>query len=197
MPKLLLTFNQNPIDTFIFDQQKITLGRDSNNDFVIDSLAVASNQISIECNNGKSQLRTLSENFPVLINHKNVQAPYLLCDRDTIQLGKHELVFVEDQAQSIPQEVKPRTTSLANLQILSGLEIGRLIPLKRVLTEITHNNQTSAIIAKRKDGYHISRLSDETKIKIDNKEISSETTLEDNVKITIDCQDYLFFFETS
>jgi hypothetical protein len=50
------------------------------------------------------------------------------------------------------------TDSHASLQVIRGLSIGKIIPLKKALMRFGHNGAGIIVITKRKDGYHVTSL---------------------------------------
>jgi hypothetical protein len=78
---------------------------------------------------------------------------------------------------------------------MNGSDIGIVITLNNAVTELGVANTVSTIIAKRHNGYFISRLDDDINISINGDPISGETQLAENMKISIENKNYLFFLE--
>jgi hypothetical protein len=46
----------------------------------------------------------------------------------------------------------------ANLQVMDGENIGKILPLKKAMTRLGHSGSGVIVISKRKDGYFVSVL---------------------------------------
>lgn len=67
------------------------------------------------------------------------------------------------------------TVSHANLQIIRGENIGKIIPLNKALTRVGHNGAGIIVITKRKDGYHVSSLESKGAITINQTPLGNHT----------------------
>lgn len=176
MPKLTLSFKGRLIDVFHLQEGETVIGRDSNCDITIDSLAIAPAQVSIMLEDEICHLKALDDVFPVFINH-NLQDEADLQHGDAIQVGKHTLTFAEDaidlggelkQTSILPEAVdearkdadekESELNSKGMLQIMNGENFGRIIPLTRNMTRVGRVGGDCAIIARRDSGYYISYL---------------------------------------
>ncbi|ORU92050.1 MAG: phosphopeptide-binding protein [Cycloclasticus sp. symbiont of Bathymodiolus heckerae] len=203
MAKLTLFFNNRPIDVFHLEQDISTIGRDVANNFVIDSLAIAPSHLKISYVANEYFIEARSEQFPVLKNGQPLSRE-ALHQGDQIQLAKHTLVYSEtapdftldkDSGQTTKGKTTPQAVGDGNLQIMNGADIGLVTSLNKAVTEINIADSTPAIIAKRHDGYYISRLTDSVPIEIDGTSISDETKLSNNSTVSIGKSKYLFFIE--
>ncbi|MCM8854941.1 MAG: FHA domain-containing protein [Candidatus Thiodiazotropha sp.] len=176
MPKLTLTFKGRVIDVFHLESETTHIGRNEDCTIPIDSLAIAPVQAVLTLDADDTyQLQATDEEFPVLVNHEKIEQT-LLHHGDVIQIGKHTLSFAEDVMElgadlgqsDLPADQEPdpddeneideSKSSSGVLQIMSGDNFGRIIPLKRNLTRIGHAGGDCAMIARREDGYFISFL---------------------------------------
>jgi len=220
MAQLTLFFKDKLIETFQLDEEPVTLGRDESNTFVIDSLAVAPEQLAISMEDEHYIIENFSEQFPCYLNGELVMKT-ILHHEDTINLKKHKLIFSEttinnlelqpisqtyelkkksDEANLIeldPIDKRSSQTFTANLQIISGSDIGRVIPLTRAVTEVSigKNRSAPAIIVKRNNGFYISRLIDSVQITIDGHELRSDQQLNDGELIKVDEYQFCYFTE--
>ncbi|MBV1913721.1 MAG: FHA domain-containing protein [Cycloclasticus sp.] len=208
MAKLALYFNNTPIDVFHLEQDSSSIGRDPSNTFVIDSLAIAPTHLKITRLNDDYFIDALSEQFPTLVNDKVVKKE-TLHQGDKINIGKHTLFYSQlskvssnnnPEAASFsldPQALTKRPNELGtgNLQAMNGTDIGLVVTLNKAVTEINIADTTPAIIAKRHDGYYLSRLTDDLIINIDGQPITDETKLDHDATVNIGSNKYLFFIE--
>jgi hypothetical protein len=174
MPKLTLSFKGHVIDVYHLEQEETCIGREETCDITIDSLAVAPQQALLrQSNDQEYQLEAMDEAFPVLLNHEKVEVS-TLSHGDVIQVGKHTLSYSDDvmelgadlgassDAEEDPEpeddlQIDSAGTG-AMLQIMTGENFGRIIPLSRNMTRIGHAGGDCAMISKRGDGYFLSLL---------------------------------------
>jgi len=97
MAKLSLSFKRHPIAVHHFDESSdvITIGRNSSCTLVIDSLAVAPIHAKVSPDQPGGMVITVTNELPTLVNHHTV-TEHLLSHGDIIQIGKHTLIFAED-----------------------------------------------------------------------------------------------------
>lgn len=181
MAKLTVFFKYKAIDSYLFDNRVVHIGRDETNDVAIDSLAVAPAHAAIIIRDDVSTIKQLNENFPLIVNGQKVKE-CTLNDRDTITIGKHDIVFnaTDPTEQQQPQELvfeegKPLHNEadsehipLASFQVMSGNNIGKVLALKKAMTRLGSSGSGVVAIAKRKDGYFISALENVGKITVNN-----------------------------
>ena len=199
MAKLTLYFNDTPIDVFHLEQVVSSIGRGLSNTFTIDSLAIAPTHLKISHLHDEYFIESLSEQFPTLVNDKRVQNA-TLHQNDKITLGKHTLLYSQPpkiSSKPIKDTVTNPSNNLgtASLQATNGPNIGLVISLNKALTEINIAGITPAIIAKRPDGFYLSRLTDALGIYINDQLLSDEAKLDTEASIKIGDAKYLFFIE--
>lgn len=191
MPKLALSFKGRLINVFHIQARETRIGRDPECEIAIDSLAIAPVNVIIKLEQHVCHLENLDEKFPVLVNH-NPEKAANLHHGDVIQVGKHTLSFAEDalelgtetlqhnpNSDADLDETEPATQVLAKgvLQILSGDNFGRIIPLNRNMTRVGRVGGHCAMIARRDTGYYISYLEGPTPPVVNRNPIGEETQL--------------------
>ena len=76
----------------------------------------------------------------------------------------------------LDQEMQLSVSSTeANLQILNGKHIGRLIPLNRALTRLGKAGSGIVVIARRKEGYFLSPLESEQTIRVNKHSVGQQS----------------------
>jgi hypothetical protein len=215
MAKLTLYFKDKPIFSGIYENGVIHIGRDDTNEIVVDSLAVAPAHAAVVMKDGSCMIKQLNEKFPLLINDLAVKE-WALQNNDVINVGKHYITFSvtesvlndQFQAQITASEKDPDLQSLnhkldqsakqqeANLQIMDGPHIGRILPLKKAMTRLGHEGAGVVVIARRKNGYFVSALQGHDGLAV-NKEPLGENTvlLKHNDIIEVDKTPMQFFLE--
>ncbi len=173
MPKLTLSFKGQSLSVHHLEEGRTLIGRDPACDIVIDSLAVALQHLEVSTVAELCRVRGLDKASPVLVNNKTIEEAQLN-HGDLLQIGKHTLTFADDgyavvvdadsktgaehgrsQENSSQTEVQPST---AYIQILSGDNIGRIIPLNRNMIRLGKAGGDCAIIVHRAGGYYLSNL---------------------------------------
>jgi pSer/pThr/pTyr-binding forkhead associated (FHA) protein len=194
MAKLTLTFKGRVIDVFHIESDKTRIGRNEDCAIAIDSLAIAPVQVVITRNDDQTyRLQALDKEFPVLVNHEKTEET-TLNHGDVLQVGKHTLSFSED-VMDLSADLGPNATNdslsvvdepadsdelqaySGILQIISGDNFGRIIPLKKNMTRIGHAGGDCAMIARREDGYFISFLEGPNPPRINQKPIGNQAQL--------------------
>ena len=189
MAKLTVYFKERIINAKQFDSGVVHIGRDETNTLAVDSLAIAPAHAAVIIREDSYLIKELNENFPLIINGEHLKES-TLADGDKITVGKHSIVFntteayirdteqtnLEDEdLQTLRQELDGSLNMPdANLQVMDGKHIGRMIPLKKAMTRLGHSGGGIAVIARRKEGYFISALENHNSLKV------NETILDDN-----------------
>jgi hypothetical protein len=210
MPKITVFFKDKPINSYQFEQGIVRIGRDDTNDITVDSLAVAPAHSVIVISETGNTIKQLNDNFPLIINGENFKESNLN-NGDKITIGKHSIIFDTNEAFvrtnntekladqdlfHLNQEIEASLKlPEANMQVMDGKHIGRMIPLKRSMTRLGSVGGGIAVIAKRKDGYFISSLEGEDSLKVNDTCLSTNTIkLNDNDTVVIDNTTMQFFF---
>jgi hypothetical protein len=195
MAKFTVFFKDKPIHSSIFESGNVHIGRDETNDLVVDSLAIAPAHAVVVLRNAPPLIKQLNSDFPLIINgvqHKET----MLQDSDTITIGKHRIVYSstekfasttsaahtkEPENEKLNQEFNNRVNlPEANLQVMGGKHIGRLVPLKRTMTRLGREGSGIIVITRRKEGYFISMLEENDEIKINGAKLADQTLLLQN-----------------
>ena len=192
MAKFTIFFKDKPIQSTMFESGVVHIGREETNDLIIDSLAIAPAHAAVIVNDSDSIIKQLSADFPLIINGKQLKEA-TLSNGDTITLGKHRILYNSSETFApAPASLDPVNEALdkeisnvtlppeANLQVMSGEHIGRLIPLKKSMTRLGRAGSGIIIITRRKDGYHASMLEVDEQIKINNTPLAEKTVLLEN-----------------
>ncbi len=189
MATLTLTFKDKVIRSHrLKTDVPIHIGRADSNDICIDSLAVApTHAVVVRNSEGTTVIKQLNDDFPVTVNDLPGHE-HQLNEGDRISIGKHVLRYsdaetVQELSQNsqihpswLDQEIGLSVkTPEANLQILNGKHIGRLIPLKRPLTRLGKTGSSIVVIAKRKEGYFLSPLEGEQAISVNSQSLGQQT----------------------
>ena len=159
MAKLILSFRNKTLKIFPITEDEMVIGREPACNIHIDSLAAQPMHACIRREGETYRLIALQDADLPRINDQSV-ADHILSDGDHFQIGKHTLTFTAEAPAMVVERVVHLAAKSSNgwLQIMNGSHIGRTIHLERALTRLGKAGKRSAMISRRKDGYHISHL---------------------------------------
>ncbi|WKJ91561.1 FHA domain-containing protein [Methylomonas montana] len=214
MAKFTVYFKDKAIHSGIFDSGVVHIGRDETSDLVVDSLAVAPAHAVVVIKDGTSVIKQMNEKFPLLINDHTTKE-WNLKNNDVINIGKHYIVYnTTDEFSEKIFEVSPadftdpdvralneklddaNKTPDANLQVLNGVHIGRILRLKKAMTRLGHEGAGVIVIARRKDGYFLSALQGHDGLIVNRQPLGDRTVqLQNNDVIVVDSTEMQFFLD--
>jgi hypothetical protein len=182
MAKFTVYFKEKAIQTGVFEAGVVHIGRDPSNDLMVDSLAIAPAHAVALIKDGGCVIKQMNDKFPLLINNRQMKECNLQ-DNDIINIGKHYIVFSTANSMLSPGEIlrtaqEPEFNEKmadsakapeANLQVMSGDYIGRIVPLKKAMTRLGHEGSGVVVIARRKDGYFVSALEEHEGLAVNNQ----------------------------
>ncbi len=205
MAKLTVFFKDKAIHSGLFSSGIVHIGRDETNDLTIDSLSVAPAHAVIIIRDEDCTIKQLNNEFPLVINGRPIES-CVLNNNDIISMGKHDIVFntieplepLAAKSELVEEDLKFPSLDIdgeqqiptANLQFLSGNNIGKILQLKKPMTRLGHDGDGVIAISRRKEGYFVSVLENSGKITI-NKE-----PLNDNI-VKLNTNDVLVINNTS
>lgn len=195
MAKLALSFKGKLLKHFPLRTGNWSIGRDKDCDLSIDSLAVSPVNAYLNYADGIATLEAKPDSADVYVNHQKINK-HALIDNDMIRIGKHTLVYSVDDFEDViasrdtgPEtepEVSPIEHKSGWLQILSGANMGKTIQLKTSLTDLGKLGMKPVLIARHRDGYYVSNLSNDVSLKVNDTNIGEQRTLlEDGVMINV------------
>jgi len=214
MAKFTVYFKDKPIHSGIYEAGVVHIGRDDSNDLVVDSLAVAPVHAVVVIKNGLCIIKELNEKSPLLINNHAVKE-WNLQNNDVINVGKHNIVYNTNESVIIPSpqsvsklsqdsDIQALNEKLdqgskqpeANLQVMDGPHIGRILPLKKAMTRLGHEGASVVVISRRKDGYYLSALQGHDNLSINKQPLGDRTVLlQHNDVIDVEKTPMQFFLE--
>ncbi|MBS3953284.1 MAG: FHA domain-containing protein [Methylomicrobium sp.] len=187
MAKFTVFFKDKVISSSLFDSGVVHIGRDETNNITLDSLAVAPAHAAVIIRETGDVIKQLNDEFPLIVNNAKVKEA-ILKNNDKILLGKHTLIF--NTSESVQPTASPPDTDVellnqeiqneiqlpeANLQIIDGKHIGRVLPLKKAMTRLGRNGNGVIVIARRKEGYFVSALETNAALKLNKKTLGDQS----------------------
>lgn len=205
MAKLTVFFKDKVIQSSLFENGVVHIGRDETNNLTIDSLAVAPAHAALIIRDDGCTIKQLNDDFPVIVNGQKIKESSIH-NNDTISIGKHDIIFsttesieqpapIEEDVINLSQEIgNGQHTLTGSLQALDGKNIGKILPLKSAMTRLGRSGSAVVVIAKRKDGFFISALENNGSITINNQPLNDKSLkLKHNDVIIIDSTALQFF----
>ena len=106
--KLVLMINGTPAKEYPLTKERMTIGRKTHNDIVIDNLAVSGEHAAIVTILHDSFLEDLDSTNGLEVNGARSKKHFLQ-NNDVIEIGKHKLKYVNDQITQMTSEEFERT----------------------------------------------------------------------------------------
>ncbi len=98
MAKIEVRFDDVPLKHISLDKPQITIGRSGKNDIVIDNMAVSRKHARVYREGPRFIVEDLKSLNGTFVNNKKV-SQWILSDHDQILIGKHTLVFIDEEDQ--------------------------------------------------------------------------------------------------
>ena len=187
MPRLVLSLDGVVLKEVPLSKERMTVGRRSHNDLVIDNLAVSGEHALLFKSGDDVYLEDLGSTNGTTVNGQPVKK-HLLLSGDLIEIGKYRLKYVAeggdepagsevdfDTSQPLKREFyspAPSTIPVrqaggpqpapapagALIRILTGANAGRELQLVKALTTIGRPGYQVAVITRRPSGYFIAHV---------------------------------------
>jgi len=218
---LTLSFKGTTLKVYSFVDGEITIGREPECDIFIDSLALEPSHARIEITNDSATIFDLTDSIGVLVNGVATKEQ-ALNEGDTIRVGKHTLDYsartanIEPATQNEPPATEPAAVEETTaepaavaeeteaekqtgwLQIMSGKQFGKSMPLKQGITRIGVPGKQTAAIAHRSDGYFLSPLEGDAAPTVDGIAVNDGNyELKDGCTISIAGIQLQFYLESA
>ena len=129
MPRLILLFNKQVIKEYPFLKDSITIGRNDDNNIIIDSLAVSGYHARIDKTGSDFILTDLQSTNGTFINDKKVVSQKL-SHGDNISVGKHVILFVATEKGT--EEIEPEKMSLDKTMMLDTAKQKELLTKQNI-----------------------------------------------------------------
>jgi len=225
MAIIILSFNGEIEKEFSLDKEVVTIGRKSDNDIILDNLAISTRHAKIITLMNDSFIEDLNSTNGTLLNGNPV-SKNILSHGDVIKFGKHEIKYINSNALSSDDFEKTmiiNTTShgleetegseeihqsvgkiiaeiastdieksdykKAKIRLHSGVNDGKELTLKKILTTLGKPGVQVAAITRRPTGYflvHIDGGNNDEKPLVNNKVIKQQAhKLHDNDELEV------------
>ena len=168
MPRVVLTHEGAVLKEFPLDKERTTIGRKPHNDIQLDDPTVSGQHAAIMMLQN-AYVEDLNSTNGVMLNGKKVTRRQL-SHGDIIKIGRHELKFIDDNAEEFehtviiqPEGQKPAAAAEPakhyQVKILSGPKSGESIKLVKPYTTLGSPGVQVAVVAKRGKEYFLMPMS--------------------------------------
>ncbi|ALC17512.1 hypothetical protein DSOUD_2774 [Desulfuromonas soudanensis] len=117
MPRILLKFNDSILKVLETNKDQITIGRNLKNDIQIDNLAVSNFHARVEKQLGHYFIEDLNSTNGTFVNERKI-SKWGLNDNDAVNIGKHTLIFLMDEAGEGEGETDLRELDMDRTMVL-------------------------------------------------------------------------------
>ncbi|MFO7594479.1 MAG: FHA domain-containing protein [Pseudomonadota bacterium] len=158
MAKLIISLNGVNLRDYELDTNRITLGRNSSNDIILNEPVVSGEHAAIQLEGGAAVTDLGSTNGTYvngrLINKQPLQ------HNDVIAVGSHELRFIDESVQDfaatvVLQQESESAAARAALKILNGPRSGEVMPITRQRTALGKPGVQVAVIMQQGNAYQL------------------------------------------
>jgi serine/threonine protein kinase len=111
MPKIVLTYNDKVIKEIPLTDAVVNIGRNADNDLVIDNLAVSGHHARIAKLDGGVVIQDTGSTNGIFLNGEKI-AQHTLKYGDKILIGKHVVMFEDDAAAAPPPPARERSGAI-------------------------------------------------------------------------------------
>jgi len=158
IPKLVLSTQDRLLRQIVISKPRLTIGRRPYNDIMLDDLTVSGEHAVLHTTAGESVVHDLKSRNGTLVNGEPVMQRALV-DGDRIEIGIYRLRYVVERLPGDAEStVVDEPFGLAEVRVLSGASAGTTLRLERAITSIGNGAAQVAVVARRRNGYHITHL---------------------------------------
>lgn len=160
MAKLVISHNGMNLRDYVLDRERITIGRNSHNDIVLNEPVVSGEHAAIQLDGGGAMVTDLNSTNGTNVNGRLIKKQPLQ-HNDVIAIGSHELHFVDESVQDfaatvvLHQQDDAAAAGQAALKILNGPRAGELMPITKQRTALGKPGVQVAVIMQKGKGYEL------------------------------------------
>lgn len=160
MAKLVISHNGMNLRDYVLDRERITIGRNSHNDIVLNEAVVSGEHAAIQLDGGGATVTDLNSTNGTSVNGRLIRKQPLQ-HNDVIAIGSHELHFVDESVQDfaatvvLQQQDDAAAAGQAALKILNGPRAGELMPITKQRTALGKPGVQVAVIMQKGKGYEL------------------------------------------
>jgi len=159
MAKLVISLNGVNLRDYVLDKERVTVGRNSHNDIVLNEPVVSGEHAAIRLDGGVT-VTDLDSTNGTSVNGRLIRKQALV-HNDVIAIGSHELRFVDESVQDfaatvvLEQADEGGAAGKAALRILNGPRAGELMPITKQRTALGKPGVQVAVIMQQGERYEL------------------------------------------
>lgn len=168
MPRVVLTHEGAVLKEYPLDKERTTIGRKPQNDIQLDDPTVSGQHAAILMLQN-AYVEDLNSTNGVVLNGKKITRRQLN-HGDIIKIGRHELKFIDDNAEEFEETIViqpegraaapvPQPSKHYQVKILSGPKSGESINLTKPYTTLGSPGVQVAVVARRGQEYFLMPMS--------------------------------------
>ncbi len=166
MAKLVISLNGMNLREYELDKARVTIGRTSDNDIVLNEPVVSGEHAAISQEEGVAEVIDLSSTNGTYLNERLLLEKKPLQHNDVIKIGSHDLLFVDESVQDFAATVimqpagdEGKELGPAALKVISGKRKGTVMPLVKERTAVGKPGEQIAVIMKVEGAYLLQPVS--------------------------------------
>lgn len=160
MAKLVISTNGMNVREYALEQERVTIGRNSVNDIVINEPVVSGEHAALQSGAKGAAITDLGSTNGTFVNGERIKKSPLRHD-DVIAIGNHELRYVDNAVQDfastvvLQQDSGKAASQRAALKILNGPRAGESMPITKQRTALGKPGVQVAVIVQKGNGYEL------------------------------------------
>jgi hypothetical protein len=191
MAKIVVSLDGTVLQEVILAKERISIGRRSHNDVVIDNRAISGDHAVIVTTLNDSFLEDLNSTNGTLVNGQPIKKHFLQ-NNDVIEVAKYKIRFLAESGGVAGKDVGPSmlqskvasridtdttvvaTSQKAVIKVISGANAGKELLLTKALTTIGRPGHQVAVISRRPHGYYLTHVEGPTYPLLNGEPIDSQ-----------------------
>lgn len=159
MAKLIISLNGMNVREYLLEKDRITIGRNSHNDIVLNEQVVSGEHAAVQLQDG-AWATDLGSTNGTYVNGQLIKKQSLQ-HNDVITIGSHELRFVDEAVQDfastvvLHQEDAKAAAEMAALKILNGPRAGEVMAITKQRTALGKPGVQVAMIIQQGNDYKL------------------------------------------
>lgn len=142
MPEILVKFQDKIVERVVTEKNRLTIGRTADNDIVLDNRGVSRRHAQIEFSGNSAVLIDNDSLNGTFLNQRKV-SEHQLNDKDTITIGKFDLVFNRES------ELPVKMSDMDGTMVLNTRKQKDLANLDREAQEVTEESGGPVLLETR------------------------------------------------
>jgi hypothetical protein len=171
MARIIVTLDEQVLQEITISKERITIGRRTYNDIVIEDIAISGEHAAIVTRQNDSMLEDLDSLNGTQVNGQPVKQHFLQ-NNDVIELSRFRMRYVADvynDAAIERRSVWGGPQYAARIRVLNGVNAGREIGLTKALTTIGQPGKQVALVTQLRQGYGITHVEGDSRLLINGR----------------------------